>query len=492
MKTFGAFSGLTALVLAALILGMTPAAAQVDAFVSRLNNDNFEVQEGRFALFDYVQRCCAAGTPITICSFFNQTSPYFVGYLPISPGQLTAELPFTRDPLDYSRSAVWRLRPDEAVVLVGLTPPAVRYLGIQTYRFSTVDEKLGRVRRWNNFGDQTNQFTIKTAGTPNATRGDPFNSRTIYILTADAGIDARVREAARRAGYAPPIMNTEPIPQAVVRMGLDEDADQFNFVFRAAIPYDAKALADYQAQDPPTMRVFRVTPKTEAPAYPDPSADPFPVPSFRAHGTGQTEFALLPAVRDLRKAILTKYGDLDRREFVSEQFLFYGFHHLDVNDDGIAPSTDALYLWLKESFGTLDEDEFVIVYGVNHQQTGKAMYMSASMYGLTKQVSALAIDDRKLAGSAADYLQNNPDADKLYAYKFARHCDEGDQFCFAVPYGCCAAHEQPCVGEPGCAGMKATEEGTIVWRAYLDPTSKTGPDPAEVILDKAIKFSPKR
>ena len=52
--------------------------------------------------------------------------------------------------------------------------------------------------------------------------------------------------------------------------------------------------------------------------------------------------------------------------------------------------------------------------------------------------------------------------------------------------------EVPCDGEPRCAGMKATEEGTIVWRAYLDPTAKTGPDPAEVILDKAIKFNPKR
>jgi len=39
--------------------------------------------------------------------------------------------------------------------------------------------------------------------------------------------------------------------------------------------------------------------------------------------------------------------------------------------------------------------------------------------------------------------------------------------------------------------MASTEEGMLAWRLYLDPVSKTGADPMEVILDKAIKFSPK-
>jgi hypothetical protein len=40
--------------------------------------------------------------------------------------------------------------------------------------------------------------------------------------------------------------------------------------------------------------------------------------------------------------------------------------------------------------------------------------------------------------------------------------------------------------------MAADEEGTIFWRLYLDPVAKTGADPAEVIFDRAIKFSRKR
>ncbi len=41
----------------------------------------------------------------------------------------------------------------------------------------------------------------------------------------------------------------------------------------------------------------------------------------------------------------------------------------------------------------------------------------------------------------------------------------------------------------GLGGLKADEEAFIVWRKYLDPVSKTGPDTAEVILDRAIKFT---
>lgn len=479
--------------------GNPPAADnKVNAFLAKLRSDGFIVQEGRLVVVPFLQLCCIPNPQLT-CSFFNQASPYQAAYLPLSPGQTTQELPWMRVPEYPDLAPQWRLRPDEAVVFVGLTPPPVRYFGFQSYRFLTVDELGNRVRKWNNFGDQTNQLVINTAGTPNGAPGNPFSSLTIRITTADRGIDARVRAAAVKAGYPTSIMNTEPVPQSIVRMGLDEDADIFIYVLRAAMaqPGYEDALAQYKS-DPP-VRVFRVTPKTDAPVYPATSADPLPIPEFRIHGTGQTEYALLPAVRDLRKAILKKYESLNTTEVPTEtqrlhteQGWFYGLHHMVADNDGIAPSTDSLYLRTKESFGTLGEDEFVIVYGVNHHLTGKAMYENVTVYGLTHQVTADDVDDTQLAGSATDYLPATyPDVDKLYAYKFARHCDPGEEHCYAVPYGCCGSQGTPaCIGEPGCAGMAADELGFIVWRNYLDPVSKTGADPAEVIFDHAIKFCP--
>ncbi len=127
--------------------------------------------------------------------------------------------------------------------------------------------------------------------------------------------------------------------------------------------------------------------------------------------------------------------------------------------------------------GTLGPDDFFIVYGVNHQQTGKAMYMNITMYGKTKQSSLDQVPDPKLVGSAADYLSAGyPDLDKLYAYKIARNCG-GAKNCLEIPY---------C-----CPGMAADEKVYIIWRNYLEAATKTGADPAEVVLDRAIKFSPK-
>jgi len=501
MKVSARLGLLTAIVLV-LVFGATPAAAErrkaarsfhegnVDAFVSRLQSDGFVVQEGRLAVADLGSVCCAPDSPLD-CTYFNAASPYLAAFLPPAPGQTAPELPFLRDPAYPDLSISWRLRPDEAVVFVGLTPPPARYFGFQSYRWFTLDEQGQRVRRWNNFGDQTNQLTIFSAGTPNGTPGNPFDSLTVRITTADRGIDARVREAARRAGFPPPIMNTEPMPQSLLRMGIDAAAEQFNWVLRTALPDDPAALARYKA-DPP-VRVLRVTPASEAPSFPTMSRDPFPVPGFRAHGTGRTEFELLPAVRRLREAVLSRYADSAAMEMQSEQWLFYGLHHMDANDDGLAPSADALYLRLKKSFGTLSDDpnEFIVVYGVNHHRTGKAMYMNISVYGETKHVTSDSVDDPQLAGTAAGYLPGDPDAAKLYVYKFARHCG-GEADCFEVPYGCCDPETpEDCVGTPGCPGLAASELGLICWRAYLDPVSRTGPDPAELLYDRAIKFTPK-
>ena len=230
------------------------------------------------------------------------------------------------------------------------------------------------------------------------------------------------------------------------------------------------------------MRVFKITPNTEAPE--GMSDDPFPIPGFRARGTGQTEFGLLPAARDLRQAILDTYSgsNMTAKEFISEVVYNYGgMHCLEWDINCLGPAMNALYLWTADDIGTLDPDEFVVAYGVNHRLTGMATYMNINMYGMTKHVSNDSVDsaggDRdQLVGTAADYLPaGHPDVDKLYAYKFARDCGR-ETNCFEVP------DEWP--------GVLLDEVANLTWRAYLNPTTKTAPDPSEVIFDRAIKFSP--
>ena len=511
MKTSVVRLSVAVLAVAVLTLGvlpvtghnLIPAPQQVSAggdeaekFVSYLEGHGFVVREGAMAQFPMDERCCPGDSQLP-CSYFNVASKYMLPFVPKLPEQpLFPEYswypgnPVTGDPPNPEWSGTWQLRPDEAIVLVGTTPPPVRYFGLQTYLFFRYNPNMDSglpcppncppyQRLWNNFGDQTNQLTIHTAGTPNGAPGNPFRKLTVYIVTADQTIDTRVREAARRAGYSPPIINTEPMPDSLLNLGVAPTSDSFNLLFRAAMalnPEDAQELLDYKAV--PKFRVFRVTPDTPAPDPPV-AAHPFPIPEFRAHGTGETEFYLLPAVEELRAAILDAYdGDgLVAQEFKSDQEVcHYGLFGMQQKVDDIGPSIDSLYLDTgQQDLGTLGPDDFFIVYGVNHQQTGKAMYMNITMYGRTKQIAADQAPDPDLLGSAEDYLPNYPDVNKLYAYKIARDCG-GEENCLEIPYG--------------CPGMAADEKAYIIWRNYLEAATKTGADPGEVILDRAIKFSP--
>ena len=109
----------------------------------------------------------------------------------------------------------WNLRPDEAVVFVGRTPPECRYFSYDHY---IMHRTIGNERRWlfANIADTVNNLVIKTEGTQ---KGKPFNQTTVIIITADKGIDQRIRDAAQSAGYSDNIINTQVLPSSILNMG---------------------------------------------------------------------------------------------------------------------------------------------------------------------------------------------------------------------------------------------------------------------------------
>jgi len=125
-----------------------------------------------------------------------------------------------------------------------------------------------------------------------------------------------------------------------------------------------------------------------------------------------------------------------------------------------------------------DTNEFIIIYGVNHVATGKAMYQNFAPYGADIWNGVGAVHDSELVGTADEYLPGNPNAKYLYVYKIARNC-EGDPHCFEVPYG------------PGGYGIQTDQPLYIAWRSYLEESTKTGPSYSEIVYDRAIKFDPK-
>jgi len=468
-----------------------PSVGDLGAFRSALQRDGFVVQEGAAAMFPLIE-AYEAGL-IKACWGNDPTKPYLVCLVPPAPGEQVPSYKFKVGEFLGLKGVtiLFHMRPDEALVFVGRTPPECDYYGYCGYLMEKV---YGNERRtlFADMTDALNHSVINTEGTPNGAEGNPFDKNTVIVSTADRGVDERVRAAAISAGYSSSIMNTYAIPSPILKMGLEDDSDTFNFFIRPSFFKDQQA-GDAYIKNPPAT-VLRLTPKEPA------KLDPYGVPELRVRGTGKTEHDLAPALNDLRKAILAKYGDLEATELETIEPLPEGNEAIQRGINAYGPTRDALYLWtggqLKfypptpslitgeaekppKTFTLADDpDEFVIVYGVNHEAYGKAAFSLFVVYGadIWNGVGGVSSDQYP---TAEEYLPNNPNAKHLYAYKIGRRCD--GENCYKVPGPRLKAH-----------GIELDQPIFILFRLYLEKATEVGPAKSEILWDRAIKFSPRK
>jgi hypothetical protein len=386
---------------------------------------------------------------------------------------------------------LFRMRPDEALVFVGRTPPECKYYSYSGYLMERVYGKERRVV-FADIADALNHLTINTEGTPNGVEGNPFDKNTVIVSTTDKGINERVRAAAVSAGYSSSITNTYVIPSPILKMGLDDDSDNFNFFIRPSIFKDQQAGDAYIKNIPAT--ILRLTPKNPV------NLDPYGVPELRVRGTGKTEHDLTPVLADLRKAILAKYGDLEATDLEISDALPEGYEAIQRGINVAGPTRDAIYLWTGGQLqfypptpslftGTAeqppktftlsdDPNEFVIAYGVNHEASEKATFTSFTVYGadIWNGVGGVTSDQYP---TADEYLPGNPNAKRLYAYKIGRRCD--GENCYRVPGPGLKAH-----------GIELDQPIFMIFRVYCEPGTKVGPAKTEILWDRAIKFSPRK
>ncbi len=445
----------------------SPVAAQDDGqlakFKQTLEKAGFLVQEGQMYAADTYTAFCDYKIPSGFG--FNMASPYAVTNIPYAPEQTAQNyLPFT-----------FRLRPDEAVVYVFHTPPKVKYFSCLTYlmrQWSVLDGDQRQV--YASLGDTINIESIYTAGTPYGAPGNVFNQLTMVITTADRNIDARVRQAARNAGYNEGIINTYVIPRQTVRMGIDQTGDEFSFLLRTAL-FDDPSQKDPYFDSLQNSGVFRLTPLSPM------SLDPFPMPALRVRGNGATEFDYIDDMDQLKLAIINRFANHRFQVLDTKQWLVEGFEGIQRGIDVLGEDRDAAYL-KSDDFGLAD-GEFIMMYGVLHANTGKATYTNINLYdGSTLEngeradisvASASGVSD--LPGTAFDYIPDNPQAGNFYVFKVARDCGS-DSNCLQVPTDLCPRAK--------------LENLFLVFRAYLEPGRKVGPAYNEIIFDRAIKFSP--
>ena len=468
--------------LAALILCTSVAFSQqagqqgsIDEFTANLSSAGFSWAGGSLIPLDPAQLCCAGQLPGGL--YFNKVTPYFGVKIP----PILAPLP------------IFQLRPDEAVVVIGVTPPEAKYfsyqlyLGERTYPGSTEGFFAPHTFLLASLGDAVNLRTIKTIGP------DPFNRAVVFIFTPDQGTEARVRAALRSAGYPDAIINTVVVPAPMLNLGLDPNDDVLLIIHRVAMFADPTGagqdyLNAFTGQNPP-LRAFRITPISSG------SPRLFRTPWLRIRGTGRTEMDLTASLDQLRQAILTFYKGYNGTEYVTRPIAYDGFDYIQRAANALGDTRDALYLGagglpefdLNDTV-TLGEDEFMIAYGPKHVATGKATYTNINVYATDPQLPLGSVFYDKFEGSADAYV---PGADLLYVYKIKRHCN-GEAFCLELnppPYQPCTPW---CTTWPDCPAFTlgdSTKLG-VIWRNYLEPHTNVGPAFTEVLYDRLMKFSP--
>ena len=460
--------------------GITPgtSANDIDAFRSVLGKHDLSTKFAPFVRVDLLQlyevgKLANAGA--------NNAGALYRGIFGAIPDSIpltsASQLTGVQDKIDnwlYTSPGMiqgWQINPDEAVVVITKTPPKCVYFSYTGFIFNKYYEKeQGWKWVWTSFNDTLNNMTVKTAGTPDGAPGDPFDKDTIIIITADRGTEQRIRNALVEAGYPQSIINTYVIPSSMVRMGTGPQYDTVVFGQRITLCADEQAGEKYVNTITPALKV---TPKTPA------KLDPLPAPVLRVRGTGKTEIDYRPAMDELRKAILARYGNLSSNELVTSVWLAESYDAVQRELYVAGESRDTIYL-RSETF-TLgnDPNEFVIVYGVNHAASGKATYSNCSFYGEKGWNGVAGIYSTEFEGSAEQYLPGNPLAKYLYVCKFARSCDSG-KACEVVPTG------------PKAHGIGLDEAAFIGVRAYMEPATRVGPACTELLYDQAIKFSPRR
>ncbi|MDP4145424.1 MAG: hypothetical protein Q8936_13225 [Bacillota bacterium] len=480
-------------------------------FVSTLNNRGFIVQEGKLSYIDIIKLCSEG--KVDSCLGNNVGAPYATCLLPPAPNQDPSEgqePPIGYNPnspnnypanINYIAPGVnSKLRPDEAVVLIGKTPPPALYYCFRSYigfaqnkpekdysqDTTAGDDYTGLYHMlFASLGDQLNNYNLWTDNTPGGAPGNPYNSSTVIISTADRNINKQIRDALSTSGYSPDIMNDDNIPIELVNMGLEKGRDTFIFMMRFALWADQNIGSQYINNIDKFIKVFRITPK-----IPLTYINPWPVPTLKIRETGITEYQVVPNSRrdfdHLRNEIIKKYGgteydpiDLelgigipDNYNAILRDFNVYG-------DD-----RDAVY-FKTEDFKLTSDDDFLIVYGINHERTGKAIYSNASFYGVELfNGVAGAFSTVQFPDTALEYFpEGYGNAGYYYVYKMARKADENNVV--VIPYS---------TGNPlGKAyGVDNNKEVRIVFRVYLDKIAMVGPYIFDIIWDRAILFTKKK
>lgn len=499
--------------------------------VQELEARDYIVQRGHMQELDTLK--LASEGKLISCFGNNAGSTYIVSFLPPAPGQAPAkgvpgrgwpdeeegvtpadEAVWPANPYFSPAGWTWKLRPDEAIVVLGTTPPPCVYFSLIGYVLLGATDpehdyasskgffnipgprEVGDYHPiFGSIGMPLSQHRIATDKTPHEEGWEldlpvkrdveePFGALFAWVVSGDLDTAHEVSDVLAAAGISRAIQNFLPLPAESLSMGLQKGADTFCTLGRISQPKDRDALRSWLDSLPHDMLVLRITPKGV-------HRHPAPAEAVVTRGCGIHEADAIPQVRQtldaLRSALIAEFGSGYTYEepgidiAVPEGRCAY---LCDRNSQG--DNHDTTYL-MSGDFVLEDEEDVVVVYGVNHTKTGKACYTNAVLYARPMLNGVASVYDKMFEGSARELLpKDTPGRDAFYVCRMARPAmAERMEGAVPIPYSTGNA-------DGAYFGVDDGHPVLAAFRAYIEPATGVGASYYEIVWDRLIVFHRRR
>jgi len=426
-----------------------------------LSNSGYSVLQGELSKQNPIDFCLAGYTPNANGN--NAGVPYFGIQVPPYPYW---------DSL-YSAPIVFTFNPDEAMVIVGRTPPECIYYSYRSYlmnRLYTFPYVTGRTKINASLGDMTSLYRMR----PDLPLDSMFDRKFALIMAGDSMVAMNIRQIilASTPEIATADIHFDILPSdGMFRFGQNPQADWGNFLHRVSLFKDTAAQRSYM--DNPPVEILRVTPLEPPPPV------PFKLASFLPRTCGVNEFDLLPDLSLVEEGIYEAWHANYLMIWLQPSpWVIEGFSAIQQGMDALGDNHDALYI-LTSDF-QFRENDIALVYGVDHVKTGKAVYTNATIYGKKYLTGFGGITNFMMEKSARQYVADTAIADRFYAWCFSRHPIPGNPNVYIVPSDTHNILE----------GINVNDTANIGFRLYVNTLTKIGPDPLEVILDQTVLMRP--
>jgi hypothetical protein len=425
-------------------------------------NAGYTVRMGEANIEYPIEFCLAKYTPDANGN--NVGVPYFGIQLPPPPGQ---------DSL-FSAPLMYNVGFDEAVILIGKTPPKCKYFSYRSYlynRYYNFPPPPERRKINASLGETTSLYRMR----PDLPLDSMFSRKFAIIMTADSirALEVKATILSATTAIAPEDIHFDILPSAdLFRCGKGKEADWTNILHRVSLFEDTVAQNDY-LNNPPLeiLQVSRALPVDTM---------LWSVHPFMPRASGMTEFDLFHDMELLELGIYETYHqNYDIIWLSSTPFNLESYTAIQQGANAYGDNHDCLYVRTNDFL--LGENDIALAYGVDHTQTGQAAYDNVNIYGSKYFDGFGGLTNDMMAKSARQFFPDTSVADKFYAYCFSRHPIPGNPYVFIVP------------ADPNgtLSGINVDDSAFLCTRLYVNSVTKIGPDPLEVIIDRFVLLRPK-